>query len=195
MSYQAKKFSIPELTGISQTNIEEHIKLYEGYVANTNKILEAIKNKDEFDSYALSEMRRRFAFEFDGMRNHEIYFASLEHGATEIHEESEFKKAITKEWGSFEAWLEDIKGLAKTRGVGWAMLYFDTQEKKLLNTWVDEQHLGHLTGCTPILALDVWEHAFVADYQPSGKGQYIDDFFVNINWDAIAKNFSEALSS
>jgi Fe-Mn family superoxide dismutase len=65
------------------------------------------------------------------------------------------------------------------------------KQNKLLNTWIDEQHLGHLTGCAPILALDMWEHAFVADYQPSGKGDYITDFFANLNWSVIEKTFAD----
>jgi len=189
MAYNAKTFSIPELKGISQTTTDEHLKLYQGYVSNTNKILEALKNKDDFDAYALSEMQRRFAFEFDGMKNHEIYFSSFEGGAATISEDSELFKAIEAEWGSFDSWLESFKSLAKTRGVGWAILYFDTQEQKLLTTWVDEQHLGHLTGCSPVLALDMWEHSFVADYQPSGKGEYIEDYFANVNWSTIENNF------
>jgi Fe-Mn family superoxide dismutase len=193
MSYTPQNFAVPELQGISETTINEHLKLYEGYVANTNKILEALQNDDSFDAYALAEMQRRFAFEFDGMRNHEVYFSSFTDGAHEAHEESALYNAIAETWGSFDAWLVRFKDLAKTRGVGWAILYFDPMEKKLLNAWIDEQHLGHLTGCVPILALDMWEHSFVADYQPSGKGQYIEDFFANINWTTIEKNYENAL--
>jgi superoxide dismutase, Fe-Mn family len=200
MKYQAKTFNIPKLKGISQKNIEEHLKLYEGYVKNTNLILDLIESYDHISapgsagseiekSYSLSEMQRRLSFEFNGMRNHEYYFSSFEEGSKEISENSELKKEIEKTWRSFENWLESFKTLAKTRGVGWAILYFDTKENRLLNVWVDEQHLGHLIGCKPILALDMWEHSFVADYQPSGKGQYIEDFFENLNWEIIEKNF------
>lgn len=192
MTYTARTFSIPQLQGISETTIAEHIKLYEGYVSNTNKILDALANKSAHDAYALSEMQRRFAFEFDGMKNHELYFASLEGGPQEINETSALYTAITETWESFDTWLEHFKSLAKTRGVGWAILYFDTEQKQLLNTWVDEQHLGHLTGCTPILALDMWEHSFVADYQPSGKGTYIEDFFANLNWSVPEAVFASA---
>jgi len=192
-TYSPKKFNIPVLKGISAKNIEEHLKLYEGYVKNTNLILEKIAQMsgDENSAYAVSEMQRRFAFEFDGMRNHEYYFSSLEGGAKEISE-SELKGAIEKEWGSFDAWLVRFKTIAKTRGIGWAILYYDKKEDRLLNAWIDEQHLGHLNGAQPILCLDMWEHSFVFDYQPSGKPQYVEDFFANLNWGVIEENFKGA---
>ena len=70
------------------------------------------------------------------------------------------------------------------------MLVWDPNSKRLLNNWVDEQHLGQLSACVPILALDMWEHSFVADYQPSGKKQYVEDFFGNLNWRQIEENFA-----
>lgn len=189
-SFEAKKFDISKLKGISAKNIEEHLKLYEGYVKHANLILEEISSRDsEKDAYAISEMQRRFAFEFDGMRNHEIYFSSLEGGSKEISE-GDLKNKISKEWGSFENWLSRFKTIAKTRGIGWAILYFDPNSNRLLNSWIDEQHLGHLNGCVPILALDMWEHSFVSDYFPSGKGTYIEDFFENLNWQVIESNFN-----
>lgn len=192
--FEAKSFNIPELKGISAKSIEEHLKLYEGYVSNTNLILEQInnRNKNENSPYALAEIQRRFSFEYNGMKNHEIYFSSLSEGSCEISE-NRLKKAIENEWESFENWLELFKNIAKTRGVGWAMLMYDRETGKLLNTWVDEQHLGHLMGTTPILALDMWEHSFVGDYWPSGKGQYIEDFFENLNWKIIEDNYNDAL--
>ena len=109
-----------------------------------------------------------------------------------LDENSELKKTIAEEWGSFDAWLNRFKSIALTRGIGWAMLYYDRKEKRLLNAWVDEQHLGQLQDCTLVLALDMWEHSFVFDYQPSGKKQYIEDFFENLNWKVVEKNFTEA---
>lgn len=190
-TYTPQTFNIPELKGISKKSIDEHIKLYEGYVKHTNLILEKISElKDsESDAYAVSEMQRRFSFEFDGMRNHEIYFKSLEGGSKQLSDDSKLKKAIEEEWGSFDAWLSRFKTVAKTRGIGWAMLSYDSDSGRLVNSWVDEQHLGHLTGLSPILALDMWEHSFVGDYWPSGKAQYIDDFFENLNWEVVEANF------
>ncbi len=194
-TFTAKTFNIPALTGISAKNIEEHLKLYAGYVKHANLVLEKIaelKKDAEANAYALGEINRRFGFEYNGMRNHEVYFASLEGGTKELGDASALKKAIAAEWGSFEAWLAEFKAIALTRGIGWAMLYYDRTDGRLLNAWIDEQHLGQLQDCALILGLDMWEHSFVADYQPSGKKKYVEDFFANLNWDVIEEHFKKA---
>ena len=198
----AKTFTIPTLVGISKTNIEEHLKLYAGYVKNTNLILNKIQElKADSDpstasglgnAYALNEINRRFSFEYNGMRNHEVYFSSLEGGARTLDDSSALRSTITKTWGTFDAWLAEFKAIALTRGIGWAMLYYDRTDGRLLNAWIDEQHLGQLQDCALILGLDMWEHSYVADYQPSGKKSYIEDFFKNINWSVIEENFRKA---
>ena len=195
--FKPKEFNIPELKGISKKTTEEHVKLYQGYVKHTNLILEQIqelKKDAEGNAYALGEINRRLGFEYNGMRNHEVYFASLEGTPTSINTESALYQLIGQSWGSYDAWLQEFKSIAKTRGVGWAMLYYDKTADRLLNAWIDEQHLGQLQGCSLILALDMWEHSFVADYQPSGKAQYIEDFFENLNWSVIEKNFANTQS-
>jgi len=193
--FEEKKFNIGELKGISGKSIEEHLKLYAGYVTHANKLLERIdemySSETEKDKYGRCEVERRFGFEYNGIRNHEVYFDSLSGGASPISD-SELKKEIEKEWGSFENWLERFKSLAVVRGVGWAMLYWDRKDKRLLNAWVDEQHIGQLQDCALILGLDMWEHSFVYDYQPSGKKQYIEDFFENLNWSKVEENFKNA---
>lgn len=189
--FTAKQFKIRPLQRLSETTITEHIKLYEGYVKHANLILSKIESlKENTDSaYELSEARRRFGFEFDGMRNHELYFGALEGEATTSNTSSKLYSKIAEQFGSFDAWLADFKTLAKTRGIGWSILYYDKTTNSLLNSWVDEQHLGHLVGLIPILALDMWEHSFVADYKPSGKPQYIDDYLSQINWSYVEQIF------
>ena len=92
-----------------------------------------------------------------------------------------------------DGWLNGFKNFAATtRGIGWAVLWHDPRTGELHTTWVDEQHLGQLNGCTMILALDMWEHSYVADYQPSGKKQYVEDFFANLNWEVVEGNFMKA---
>lgn len=194
--FEEMKFTIPALKGISTKNIEEHLKLYSGYVKNANLVIEKVSTLSadlEKNAYEIGELQRRFGFEFDGMRNHEIYFKSLEGSAKEISEKSELYAAVIEEFGSFEAWLGLFKQIAKTRGIGWAVLYFDPISKRLMNAWLDEQHLGQLNGATPVLMLDMWEHSYVADYFPSGKAQYIADFFENLNWSVIENNYREAI--
>jgi len=194
MKFEEKKFDIGELKGISPKNIEEHLKLYAGYVKHANHITERLEemHKNNEDVYGRCELERRFGFEYNGMRNHEVYFDSLAGGAAALNPESELAKSITFLWGSYEQWLEQFKQIAMVRGVGWAMLYLDRKEHRLLMNWVDEQHIGQLQDCTLVLALDMWEHSFVADYQPSGKKQYVEDFFTNLNWSKVEENFNKA---
>lgn len=177
--FEEKKFTIPELKGISAKTIEEHLKLYAGYVKNLNDTLEG---KQDI---------RRLGFEYNGVRNHEVYFASLEGGAKNLSDSSSLKKQIEKDFGPFDAWLTVFKTLALTRGIGWAMLYWDSEAETLISTWVEEQHIGQLQDCTLILALDMWEHSYVADYAPSGKKTYVEDFFANINWETVEGNFAK----
>jgi Fe-Mn family superoxide dismutase len=186
--FEEKKFDIPELKGISKKTIEEHLKLYAGYVKHLNLIHEIVENPDN-PEYAMREAYRRQGFEFGGMRNHEYYFSHFEGGYKALVSESPLYKKIAEQAGTFDKFLDIFKNLAMTRGVGWAMLGYDKSTDILIQYWVDEQHLGHLPGVSPILALDMWEHSFVADYQPSGKKNYVDDFFLNINWETVDGNF------
>ncbi len=179
-TFEEKKFNIGTLKGISAKTIEEHLKLYAGYVKNLN---ETLLGKQDI---------RRLGFEYNGMRNHEVYFASLGDGASNLSEKSHLKKQIETDFGSFDSWLTSFKALALTRGIGWAMLYYDRAEKCLISTWVEEQHISQLQDCSLILALDMWEHSFVADYQPSGKKSYVEDFFLNLNWENVEGNFIKA---
>lgn len=194
--FEEKKFNIPKLNGISEKTIEEHLKLYAGYVKNTNTILakiEELSEKPEANAYALGEIQRRLGFEFDGMRNHEYYFAHFENGSTLFPKDGLLGKKIEKEYGSFDAWLNRFKSIALMRGVGWAILYYDPLTKRLLNSWIDEHHLGQLIGLSPVLVLDMWEHAYFIDYTPVEKKKYIEAFFENLNWQGVERNFSDAI--
>ena len=194
--FSVQNFAIPTLHGISETTTNEHLKLYAGYVKNANLIIEHIeeyaKDSAKF-AYELGELQRRFAFEFGGIRNHEFYFASFIGGAAPLQTESKLAEAINAQWISFDAFLARFKAIALTRGIGWAKLVYDPASKQLLTVWVDEQHLGQLPDTKTILALDMWEHSFVADYLPSGKATYVEDFFKNLNWSVIENNYTDAI--
>lgn len=197
--FTEKTFNIGELNGIGSKNIEEHLKLYKGYVTNANNVVEKISSlsqgffKDGADnSYMIAELFRRFSFEYNGMRNHEIYFSSLSGGAKELNPESDLAKKINETCVSFEIFMMGFKNMALTRGVGWAVLWYDKKDKRLIASWVDEQHLGQLNGCEMILALDMWEHAYVYDYPTSEKKKYIEAFFANLNWQVIEENYKNA---
>jgi Fe-Mn family superoxide dismutase len=191
--FTEQQFTIPELTGISKKTIEEHLKLYAGYVKHANLIADLIKNgqwEGDGGVYAKNELQRRFAFEWGGMRNHEVYFSLLEGGPST--DAPTLKAAIESQWGSFDALLARFKAIAMTRGIGWAMLSYDKKTKQLVLGWVDEQHLGQLVDTHLIVALDMWEHSYVADYYPSGKKQYVEDFFTTINWSVAEEYFVKA---
>ncbi len=199
MPFVAKTFNLPALSGISAKNIEEHLKLYAGYVNNVNsniekmsKLSEGMFKNGEDNAYLIAELFRRFSFEYNGMRNHEVYFASLSGGPKALNPESELAKKITKDCMSLEIFLMGFKNIALTRGVGWAVLWYDKKDDRLLASWVDEQHLGQLNGCEMILALDMWEHAYVYDYPTSEKKKYIEAFFENLNWEVIEENFKNS---
>lgn len=188
MTYQAKTFSIPELQGISKDTIEGHIGLYQGYVKHVNLIQEKITQYSidpVGNAYVIGELQRRLGFEFCGMRNHEYYFEQLEGGFTPLPEGT-LKTMIEKEWGRVDKWIESFKLIAKTRGVGWAILYIDHKTNQLVQTWVDEQHLGQLTDLDIVMALDMWEHSYMRDYRASEKASYIEAFFKNLNWEVVA---------
>ena len=188
--YEARNFDIPELKGMSQQTIDEHLKLYQGYVKHTNLILE--KMKEEKEGYEESEARRRLGFEFDGMKNHEYYFEQLEGGQVGPDKEHPLNKKIEKDFGSMKQACNDFKKVASTRGVGWAVLYYDKENDTLIQTWVDEQHLGQLTGLTFLFGVDMWEHSYMLDYAPSKKMEYFDAYTSNVNWNVIEKRFEKA---
>jgi Fe-Mn family superoxide dismutase len=195
MTYTAKKFTLPELKGLSKKQIDVHLALYEGYVKHVNLIMDTIaayeKMEDEGAKYAIREMRRRLAFEFDGMRMHEYYFTQFE-GEKGGSAESGLAKAAAERYGSGEKFLAHIKDVAGTRGIGWVVVYYDAVGKTLHTTFVNDHELGQLSGLPIILALDLWEHAYMVDYVPADKKSYIDAFFDNLNWTVIEKRFDEA---
>lgn len=189
MKYETLIFDIPELVGISRDTIDGHLGLYQGYVKHVNLIHEkimAFSNDVENNAYAIAEMQRRLGFEFCGMRNHEYYFAQLEGGA-KVLPDGALKEKIQYQWGSVETWLQYFKQIAKTRGVGWVMLYHDPHTDQLVHTWVDEQHIGQLADLDIILALDMWEHSYMRDYKASEKASYVDAFFTNLNWEVVSE--------
>lgn len=186
MSYTAKDYSkLLGMEGFSETLLKNHFTLYQGYVTNTNKLMETLgqmlkEGKTGNPEYA--ELKRRFGWEFNGMRLHEYYFENLG-GKGGIDKTGKLSKKISESFGSYEEWEKDFRGVGAMRGIGWAVLYLDDLSGNLFNCWINEHDVGHLAGCTPILILDVFEHAFMIDYGLK-RADYIAAFFKNINWKA-----------
>lgn len=186
-AYEAKAFSSEGFDGISKEQIEQHFKLYQGYVANTNKLADTIAQLLEAGQVGTpeyNEQKRRFGFEYSGMRLHEFYFGNLKPGGSSLPADSNLRKAIERDFGSYDNWEKDFKATGLMRGIGWAILYQDPHTGRLQNFWVSDHENGHPAGFQPVLVMDVWEHAFTVDYQPTEKAKYIEAFFRNIDWSA-----------
>lgn len=173
------------LTGISDKTLEIHLALYAGYVTNTNTLNEKVielteAGKSGTPEYA--ELKRRYGFEYNGMRLHEYYFGNLKAGGSELKESSEIGKAIIETYGSLEVWKNDFFKVGGMRGVGWAILFQDPETKVLSNHWVTLHEEGNIAGFKPILVMDVWEHAFLLDYKPAERPKYIEAFYANVDW-------------
>lgn len=187
-AYTPTDFSISQLDGISEKQIDEHLELYHGYVNKTNYLLEQLNGGEE-DEYKRAELRRRFGFEFNGMRLHEYYFGQLEGGPANLSEDSTLRQALEDQWGDFQSWHDDFIETATTRGTGWAVLAYDSEGERFFNQWIDFHHQGHLGPIDIVLAVDVWEHAFMVDYVPSEKSTYLDKYFANLNWHVVEDTF------
>lgn len=189
MTYTARTFKLPELKGISAKQVEVHLKLYEGYVKHTNLIMEKIaKLRDEDaenNAYIMQELRRRLGFEFDGMRMHEFYFEQFEGGPATVASDCPLMDAAAEKYGSWDGFIAHIKEVAGTRGIGWVVTYYDPVGRTLHTAWVDDHQLGQLSGLPILLAIDLWEHAYMVDYVPAEKPRYLDAFFENLNWSVV----------
>lgn len=175
------------IDGFSDDLLRNHFTLYEGYVKNTNTLLELLDTK-EVGTPEYSELQRRFGWEWNGMRLHELYFGNMTTEATTLSDGA-LKEKIVSIYGSIENWKKKFIGVGSMRGIGWAMLVQDTATGELFNIWVNEHDGGHLAGCVPILVMDVFEHAFVLDYGLK-RVDYIESFFRSIDWNEVGKRFT-----
>lgn len=189
MTYTTRTFSLPELKGLSKKQIDVHLALYEGYVKHTNLIMEKITQYKEQDTegnaYAIAELRRRLGFEFDGMRMHEYYFEQFEVGSVVPTAQSSLMGAVTSKYGSWDGLIAHVKEVAGTRGIGWVVVYADPTEETLHTAFVNDHEVGQLAGLPILLAVDLWEHAYMVDYLPAEKKTYIEAFLENVNWSVV----------
>jgi superoxide dismutase, Fe-Mn family len=198
-SYKPRQFNLSGLSGISDKTLKVHFKLYEGYVNETNKLTEKIAdfikdaNVDQEEMPAYSELTRRLGFEYNGMVLHEYYFDNLKSGGGlgDPAQTSQFAKAAETSFGSYDVWKADFVGIGKMRGVGWAICYQNPANGRLSNHWITLHETGNVAGFTPILVMDVWEHAFLLDYAPAERPKYIEAFFSNIAWDTVEERLKK----
>lgn len=192
--YEPKKWELAGLHGISDDTLGIHFGLYEGYVKNTNLLNERLaelrragKNVGSDPAYA--ELVRRLGFEFNGMRLHEYYFDNMKKGGSELAP-GKLHTLLGESYGGFDAWKKDFFAVGGIRGVGWAIAYFDPKNGQITNHWINLHEDGNLAGFTPILVMDVWEHAFLRDYKPAERPKYIEAFYANIDWAACEARLS-----
>jgi Fe-Mn family superoxide dismutase len=187
MTYTAKDYSkLLGMDGFSNTLLKNHFTLYQGYVTNTNKLIEVLGQmlkEGKTGTPEFAELKRRLGWEFNGMRLHEYYFENLG-GEGGLEKAGKLSQQISENFGSYENCEKEFKAVGGMRGIGWTILYQDSLTGKLLNFWINEHDAGHPAGCSPILILDVFEHAFMIDYGLK-KADYIEAFFKNINWKAV----------
>jgi len=190
MVYEAKNFDhLLGTSGFSDKLLTTHFGLYQGYVKNVNLLMELLKS-GKLEGPQFAEIIRRFGWEFNGMRLHELYFGNMSKNKTSADEKSKFLKQINADFGSFEKWETNFKAVGTMRGIGWDILAYDPLGNKMFNIWVNEHDAGHLADSVPLLIMDVFEHAFVMDYGMN-RADYIKAFFNAIDWKTVVNRFDK----
>lgn len=176
------------IAGLSDELLKNHFTLYQGYIKAANALLEGLdelvrEGKGESPAYA--GVKRRFGWEYNGIRLHELYFENLTKSPRPLDPGSSLFERIKQDFGGMENWGKDFRATGALRGIGWVVTYVDALRNKLFNAWIDEHDAGHLAGCAPILVMDVFEHAFMLDYGVK-KADYVETFMKGIHWDTVA---------
>jgi Fe-Mn family superoxide dismutase len=186
--FAARDFSgLLGLEGLSEALLRTHFELYQGYVKNANKILDELdelRKADALGTCRYAELKRRFPWEYDSIRLHELYFDNLSRRPVPLDPASTLHRRLSDDFGSVDSWRKDFRATGAIRGVGWAVLYLDALRNRLFNAWIEQHHEGHFAGCVPILVMDVFEHAYTLDYGVK-KADYIEVLLRNIHWDAV----------
>ncbi len=195
-TYSPKKWDLSGLQGISDATLEMHFGLYEGYVTNTNKLIDLTTEARRSGNAAGSDPRyaelvRRMGWEFNGMRLHEYYFDNLTKNAADLSSGSLYD-LLGESYGDFETWRKDFFAVGGMRGVGWAIAFFDPAAGHVSNHWIEQHQNGNIAGFIPIVVMDCWEHAFIKDYKPAERSKYIEAFFSNLDWKVCESRLAQA---
>lgn len=186
--YEEKDFShLMGLAGFSDTMLGNHLKLYAGYVKNTNALLEKLQAY-EVGSPEYNELTRRFGWEFNGMRLHELYFENMSKTPGAFQADSALAEAMGRSFGEPAKCGENFKSLLKMRGIGWAVTYYDPGADRMFNVWIDEHGTNHPSGAVPLVVMDLWEHAFMTDYGLD-KMAYWEAFHKALDWSVVEGRF------
>ena len=178
--------------GFSDTLMKNHFTLYGGYVTNSNKLCDALtklRDEDKLATPEPAELRRRFGWEFNGMRLHEMYFGNMAKGGVALDKGEKFEAKLVESFGSTDVFMKEFKGVGVMRGIGWAVLTYDIATKRLFTVWVNEHDVGHLAATAPLLIMDVFEHAFMIDYGLK-RADHIEAFYASIDWREVNRRLS-----
>jgi superoxide dismutase, Fe-Mn family len=199
-AYKVRSYDLYGLSGISDQTLRMHFGLYEGYVKAANALRAQLGEfmrdgkVDQEEMPAYSELKRRLGFECNGMVLHEYYFGNLRRGdGDQPGDMSAFGQAIEQSFGTFDRWKTDFCSVGMLRGVGWAICYMDPSSGRVSNHWISLHEHGNVAGFVPVLIMDVWEHAYLLDYKPNERKQYIEAFFSNIDWKTAEKRMQVGL--
>ena len=182
--YEAKNFThLLGMNGMSETLLNNHFTLYQGYVTNTNKLID-LMNEKVAGTPEFAELRRRYGWEWSGMRMHEIYFDGMSKDGTRLGVKT--TALLEKDFGGLENFKKELTALGTMRGIGWVVWVKDTAtpEGKTFLHWIGEHEVGQLPDTKILLAMDVWEHAYITDYGIK-RADYIASYTGVINWDVV----------
>ena len=192
MPYEPKNYShLLSTPGLSDMLLNNHFTLYQGYVKNTNLLsqtLNELLGSDKAATPEYAELSRRFGWEWNGMRLHELYFDNLSKEPTTYDATSELIQKIEQTFESVANWEKDFRAKAAMRGIGWVILSYDKATNQVFNVWINEHDGGHLSGTIPLLVMDVFEHAYITDYGIK-RAYYINAFFQAIHCTITERRF------
>lgn len=186
---------LSQIPGFSDQSVRTHLGLYHGHVNNTNLLAEMMRDwltVGKSGTIEWAEMKRRFSWEFNGMRLHEYFFDNLTPVPRALSQHSRLYQKIEEDFGRYELWERGFKGTGGMRGVGWVILAFDPQTGRLFNVWLGEHDTGLLVDTQPLLVMDMFEHAFLPDYGLNRTG-YEEAFFNVIDWDQVERRLGLCL--
>ncbi len=190
--YQTKTFEhLKGLRHFSDRLIKNHVSLYQGYVKKTNHLAGLLLNMVKLgktNTMEYAELKRRFGWEFNGMRLHELYFENLTKQPVPLRKASPLYEKLWRDFGQFGTWERGFMGVGGMRGIGWVVLTRDSTTGRLFNIWMDEHDAGFLVGSTPLLVMDVFEHAYLQEFGMN-RTAYVQAFMKAINWPVVEQRF------
>jgi superoxide dismutase, Fe-Mn family len=185
------EFDLREVRGLSPRAIETHLCLYEGYVNAANELYEQLAEYPQAEALSPRErlerdgLVRRLSFEHNGALLHEAFFEGLGAGRGAPPVNGVFQEGLDASFGGFEAWKQDVIDIGQTRGVGWVITCRSSGDNRLFNVWIDDHTRGLLAGFEPVAVFDLWEHAYLLDFKPAQRADYLRVLMDNMNWDVV----------